>query len=113
VISLVGRQHYILKGHNILTSDLGEEYAGIQAKVRGQEVVWGDQSTHSSYERGYSLEDMLNLPALDVKALPLSEGKAFSLIYSTCWAQRFLAGMGRWGYIGITLSKCLVSATPL
>lgn len=62
----------------MLTSDLAEEYSGIQARVGGQEITWGDQELGTSYTRGYSLEDMLNLPVLGVKA---------SAVTSTGWCQ--------------------------
>lgn len=59
----------------MLTSDLAEEYAGIQAKVAGQEVTWSDQGAGSGYQRGYTLADMLDLPTLNMKSSSLPTGR--------------------------------------
>ncbi|XP_060552819.1 kinesin-like protein KIF18A isoform X2 [Ruditapes philippinarum] len=70
MLKLLKKQHYIMKGHNILTSDLSEDYASIQKRVAGQELCWGDEECGSIYTCGYTLADMLDLPSLRLKPDP-------------------------------------------
>ncbi|XP_053384514.1 kinesin-like protein KIF18A isoform X2 [Mercenaria mercenaria] len=70
MLRLLKRQHYIIKGHNMLTSDLVEDYAGIQRRMAGQEVCWDDQESGTVYTCGYTLADMLGLPSLEMKLAP-------------------------------------------
>ncbi|XP_052270008.1 uncharacterized protein LOC127871276 isoform X2 [Dreissena polymorpha] len=69
LLKLVKHQHYILKGHKILTSDLVSMYEGVNRWAAGQEVSWEDseQGGEDSYVRGYTLEQMLDLPVLGLK----------------------------------------------
>jgi hypothetical protein len=74
MLKLLKKQHYIMKGHNILTSDLSEDYASIQKRVAGQELCWGDEESGSIYTCGYTLTDMLDLPSLRLKPDPSQQG---------------------------------------
>lgn len=67
MLKLLKKQHYILKGHNILTSDLVDEYVGLQKRVGSHELCWGDQEEGAIYTRGYTLSTMLELPSMKLK----------------------------------------------
>jgi len=81
-LKLLKQQHYIIKGHSLLTSDLAMGYSEVLGRVGGQEVVWGDMEgeTAGGYTRGYTLTDMLHLPCVDVKPEPLHTGELKFLV---------------------------------
>ncbi|XP_052801091.1 uncharacterized protein LOC128231881 [Mya arenaria] len=66
-LKLLRQQHYIIKGHGMLTSDLAGSYSEVLARVGGQEVTWGDSEIGVTYTRGYTLADMLRLPTTALK----------------------------------------------
>ena len=53
-----------MKGHNIMTSDLEEEFKDIVKKVGGHELTWEDQVEDKSLQRSSTLLEMLDLPSL-------------------------------------------------
>ena len=67
LLKVMKRQHYIIKGHNMMTSDLQNEYTSIQQIAAGQELQWEDQLEDSTIRPGYRLSEMLDLPCLSRK----------------------------------------------
>ncbi|XP_046338127.2 kinesin-like protein KIF18A isoform X2 [Haliotis rufescens] len=62
LLALVRKQHFILKGHNLATSDLLEEFDVISQSVDGREVTWEDETAGDG--TGVPINDIISLPLL-------------------------------------------------
>jgi hypothetical protein len=68
LLQLVKQQHFIIKGSNMMTSDLEGEYKQIQTMAEGREVSFADQ-TFNAGNQLFSLSGLL-----DFKSLPSGMG---------------------------------------
>ncbi|XP_046543920.1 kinesin-like protein KIF18A [Haliotis rubra] len=62
LLALVRKQHYILKGHNLATTDLLEEFDVISQSVDGREVTWDDEMPSDG--TSVPINDIISLPLL-------------------------------------------------
>ncbi|XP_067655410.1 kinesin-like protein KIF18A [Haliotis asinina] len=62
LLALVRKQHYILKGHNLATTDLLEEFDVISQSVDGREVTWDDETPSDG--TSVPINDIISLPLL-------------------------------------------------
>ncbi|XP_055957564.1 kinesin-like protein KIF18A [Patella vulgata] len=70
LLKLVKKQHYTIKGHNLLTSDLQQEYDHVKEEIDQPEVSWADETVASDTTIDqFKITDIINLPVINMISL--------------------------------------------
>ncbi|KAK6192439.1 hypothetical protein SNE40_003907 [Patella caerulea] len=70
LLKLVKKQHYTIKGHNLLTSDLQQEFDHVKEEIDQPEVSWADETVAADTTIDqFKITDIINLPVINMISL--------------------------------------------